>query len=322
MFDIISIGNATKDVFIEIHPKVFKHEVCFLPGTKVEVEEINYFTGGGATNTAVAFSRLGLKTAIVASIGKDSSGDEILNELRKERVNNSLIAVSKKFRTAYSAILTGFGRDRIILTYRGATAQLNDERLIKWNKLKTGWFYISSFHTKPKMLRKIMDFGYNKGIKIAFNPGKKEIDAGLKKLGRLIRHVNVLFLNREEALRLTGSADVNRNLKRLAEYCENVVITDGRRGVHATDGEYIYMKRPYNVKVLDVTGAGDAFNSAFTAALVKGNDIEAALDYGTANANSVIQHLGTKNILLNKSGIRSFLKKYERKRTRVKKKKI
>ena len=82
------------------------------------------------------------------------------------------------------------------------------------------------------------------------------------------------------------------------------------------------MYRAIYVEVLDVTGAGDSFNSGFTSALAKGREIDKALDWGTANSNSVIQSLGTKNILLNGAGIRKIMQKYETKKTRVRRKKI
>ncbi len=321
MLDVISIGNATEDVFIKIHSRVFRQGVCFLPGAKVEVEEINCFTGGGATNTAVAFSRLGLKTGIVASIGGDISGSNILNELKRERVNTSLMVVSKKFCTAYSAILTGFGRDRIILTYRGATAQLNNERHIKWNKLKSKWFYISSFHTKPKVLKKLIDFGNRNGIKIALNPGSVELKSGLKKLSPLLKKADVVFLNKREAMQLTGRTNIERNLQLLHNYCPVVVITDGKNGVYAFDGSYIYFKKTFKVRLADATGCGDAFNSGFTAALIKGKDIEQSINWGMAESQSVIQYLGTKNVLLSEGGIKNFLGKWDKER-KMKKKKV
>src|SRR3989338_2988770 len=307
LFDVVSVGSATRDVFVRVHPKVFKGNICFLPGSKVEVEEVDYFSGGGATNSAVAFSRLGLKAAALCSLGKDLNAERILKELKKERVSTALVEFSKEKKTAYSVILTGFGRDRVILAYRGATAQLNDAKKIPWRKLeemKAKWLYVSSLHAKIGVLRKLFLFAEKTKIRVAWNPGMVELKQGLEKLKPLLKKVDVLLLNKSEALTLTHNAGVERNLEKLNRFCAIVVITEGKHGVHASDGKFTYFKKPFKVKVLDNTGAGDAFNSAFVAALIRGKKVEEALGWGMANANSVIQYLGTKNILLTQSGIK------------------
>ena len=155
MLDIITIGNATLDVFAHVHPRVFNGNICFLPGSKVEVEDIDFFTGGGASNVAVGLSRLGLKTGIVAVLGNDTSKQAILDELKREKVSTSLLSFSKKNRTPYSVILTGFHRDRIVLTYPGAVKELASGKPINFNKINSKWIYVSSFHSSPVVLKKI-----------------------------------------------------------------------------------------------------------------------------------------------------------------------
>jgi len=157
MLDIISIGSATADVFVHI-PKVFtgKGTFVFRPGTKVDIEEMDYFTGGGATNTSVAFSRMGLKAGALCVVGADASGIKVMSVLRKEKVNTKLVHKMKGKNTSYSVILTGFGRDRVILNYCKATASLGEAK-INVGKLKAKWFYISSLHSEPILLKRIVE---------------------------------------------------------------------------------------------------------------------------------------------------------------------
>ena len=103
MLDIISIGSATEDVFIHVPDKFSKNKSCtFIPGTKVEIEDMSHFTGGGATNTSVAFSRLGLNTGILCAVGDDESASRIINELKFEKINTSNIIKLNKKITSYS----------------------------------------------------------------------------------------------------------------------------------------------------------------------------------------------------------------------------
>ncbi|MFH1224302.1 MAG: carbohydrate kinase family protein [Candidatus Diapherotrites archaeon] len=318
-FDVACIGNATEDVFIHIRPRMFRGEVMLTPGRKLEIEDLDVFTGGGGTNCAVGFARLGLRTALLAEVGNDESAGTILRELKREHVSTALILHSKELGTAYSAILTGFG-DRIILTYRGATAHLGGDKKINWRALgKAKWFYISSLHKKPSLVRKVVGFAAKHKIKVAWNPGKVEISAGLKKLAPALRHIDVLMVNAEEAALLAKgrNADIIGNMKKIKKYTKGsglVVVTDGTKAVHVFDGTKMHLGKPFRVKVLDTTGAGDAFNCAFVSALHRGREITGAIDWGCANAASVIQHLGTKNILLTRAGIEKFIRANKKKR--------
>jgi len=315
MLDVITIGNATLDVFVHVHPRVFRGNICFLPGSKVEAEAVDFFTGGGAGNVAVGLSRLGLKTGIIAVLGSDQSSKIIVDELKGEKVSTALISFSKKNSTPYSVILTGFHRDRIVLTYSGAVKELATGKPIKFSRLDSKWLYVSSFHSPPNILKKIFSHAREKGIKTAYNPGTQELKSGRQKFSGIAKGIDVLLMNSSEALMLTGSADIGRNLHVLSEIAKIAVITDGPHGVHAADGNYMYFKNAFDVEVLDTTGAGDAFNAGFIAALIQGKPVEEAIDWGTANSNSVIQYLGTKNILLSKAGIKKFLSKYKSNRT-------
>ena len=322
-FDIVSIGNATIDAFICVKGKVKKGNLLLPVGSKQEVQSIFYSTGGGATNTAVGFKRLGLRTGILAAIGNDPGGKIVLRELKKEGISTRLVSRLRDYETAYSAILTGFGQDRIILVYGGATRHLGEERHVHWAWLsKTKWIHVTSFHAKPEIMKKILGVAEKKGISVSFNPGMSEISLGLKKLRPLLKKVDILLLNRKEAKILTKEKNVKKQLQKLQEIVPLVVVTEDKKGAHAFDGSFYCHKPALKAKIADTTGAGDAFNSGFVSQIVKGKSVEKALDAGTANATSTIMHFGAKNKLLTQHGIEAFLEKHETGRTKVKKSKM
>ena len=307
MFDVVCIGNATLDVFIEIEAE--KTEGCIiLPcGSKQEVKGIHYATGGGATNTAVSFSRMGLNTAILAAVGKDDSGHSLVHELRKEGVNTDLITKLPRFKTAYSAIVTGRGFDRIIFTYGGATTHLESEGQIKWHLLKkTKWFYVSSFHSKPSLMKKIFAFAEKNRMKVAWNPGKSELKHGLEKLKPMLKKTDILFLNEEEAEFLTGESAVNESIEKLQKQVPLVVITRGKNGSISFDGKKHYVEGTHKVEVVDSTGAGDAFNAGFLTATLWGKEIQKALVLGTRNAEAILVKMGAKNNLLKEKQAKTY----------------
>ncbi len=322
-FDVVCVGNATIDVFIQLKGEVQGCNLLLPVGAKKEIDSIFYSTGGGATNTAVGFKRLGLNTAVLAAVGKDFEGKIVLNELRKEKINTKLIARLPGFNTSYSAILTGFGADRIILTYGGATTHLGEERQVRWGMLSQAkWLHITSFHSKPHLLEKVLAFSEQKQVPVSFNPGMSEIKLGLQKLLPLLQRVDVLLLNRAEAAFLTRETKIEKILRKLQAIVPLVVVTEGRQGAHATNGAYYYFKPTYKVKIADTTGAGDAFHCGFVAAIIKGLPVEKAMSWGNANAQSVIMYLGAKNKLLSLHEIEAFIREHETNKTATVKREI
>ena len=93
MYDVITVGSATLDVFAKtrfselikiIDPKGETDLIAFPSGSKILVDELEFTTGGGGTNTAVAFSRLGHKVAFVGKLGQGTNSEFINKDLKKE----------------------------------------------------------------------------------------------------------------------------------------------------------------------------------------------------------------------------------------------
>jgi len=299
MFDIISIGSATVDAFIHTGKGFIKKGHYTFPiGSKFLVGDIDFKVGGGGTNTAVAFSRLGLKTAYLGKMGMGANSLRILDLLKKEKVDHSLVCRNNA-RTGFSVVLDAVGTDRTILVYKGSNSDLR-EKDIDFKKLKAKWFYLSSMIGKSLITqKKIINFAAKNNIKIAFNPGCYMIRKNKKDVKLMLRKTELLILNREEATLLLNHKDTNKllwGLKKLGP--KIVVITDGKNGVHSFDGKTICSLKPHNIKIRETTGAGDSFSAGFLVGLIRMKDTCFALQVGLANAESVIRHVGAKNKLL------------------------
>ncbi len=308
MYDVITIGAATRDAFVksdafEIHATEHEQsEGCFPLGAKIEVEDLLLETGGGATNAAVTFARLGHKAATIASVGGDPSGHELTAALKSEGVHISLLQVMKKLRTAFSIILLAGSGERTILVYRGAAGKLSSSA-IPWKSLKARWFYVSSVGGDLMLMKKILIHAEKHGIKVAWNPGSKEITQGLPALAPLIRMVDMFTLNKEEAELLAGTSprDLKATIAKLQGLPRKVlVITDGLAGAYATAKGKTLHSGIIDVPRINVTGAGDSFGSGMVAGLLKKDDIAYALAVGTWNATGVVQQMGAKKGLIRK----------------------
>ena len=312
VFDIITIGSATRDAFLKsddfviVKGKEFitGRAECLPLGAKIEVKNIVFTTGGGATNSAVSFARQGLKTSCVTRVGRDVSGEEVIKGLKREVIATFLVINDSELATGYSIILIAKKGDRSVLVFRGASQKFN-EKEIKWTELKnTNWLYITSLAGNIKFLKKIVDFADKNNIKIAINPGSCELKFGFKLLKPILNKVNLLLLNREEASYLTKlpyeeEKEIFRNLCGIAK--DLVIMTEGPKGVLVCDGRNIWRAGTYKEKLIaDRTGAGDSFGSGFVSGFMKTGDMEYAIKLGSANATSVVEHIGAKEGILRK----------------------
>lgn len=302
-FDVISIGAAVQDVFLT--GKVLKPTKDedgdwveeFPLGAKLDVDGIVFSTGGGATNAAVTFSRQGLKSAYMGKIASDPAGAAVKTALVADGVDISHMTYSRKYQTGYSVLLLAPSGERTILTYRGASTHYRKENF-PMNDVKTKWFYISSLAGSVDVLEHIVNYAHKHGIKVAINPGKGELKHAAK-LQKLLPKFDLISLNKDEWQMLVDSDNPQTILRTVSGYCQYAVLTDGPRGSWATDGKKIVKAGMYeDVPVKDRTGAGDAFCSGFTAAIVNGEDLEDAIVWGSANSTSVVQHIGAKKGIL------------------------
>ncbi|MGB9848141.1 MAG: carbohydrate kinase family protein [Minisyncoccia bacterium] len=326
MFDIISIGSATRDGFFEGIPFVVVNDNRFkvgkgiaLPyGGKVKVPKVTFTTGGGGTNTAVTFARQGFKTACICRVGKDVSGEEIIRNLKSEKINTQWVQIDKKTPTAYSVIFLTESGERTILSYKGAGENIS-EKEIPWQKLKTRWLYLNSLGGNLNLLKKALQFAYQQNIFVAANPGSGELE-NLKQHKELLKYFDIFIVNQEEASYLTDIPyhQEEKVFQKLDELIQGLaVMTKGPAGVSVSDGKNLWQAGVYpEKKIVDRTGAGDAFASGFVSvfasekikkdryrSIFNPEKIEEAIKRGSANGTSVVEYVGAKTGILTKDGL-------------------
>lgn len=305
MFDVISIGAATVDIFIKSKDFISSDNLLGLkPSSKNEINQSHICSGGGATNSSVAFARLGLKSVCISLIGNSYLNNYIFDDLKKNKVLSSFICCDKSDITDFSVILVASDGSRSILTNRGQTSLL--EKHFKWDKIKkTKWFYISSLEGNLDLLEKIIGFAKENNIKISLNPGKREL-AHPKKLLPFVKLVDFLLLNRQESETLVDvSFDNDIFFDRIHQLNIPIVaITNGRNGAYVLTDQKQFYSPIINTIPIDETGAGDSFGSAFVAALIYKKSVQDALFWGIKNSASVVSFLGAKTGLLKLKDIR------------------
>jgi len=297
-YKVITFGSASEDVFV-FSEKFFDKKLCFPLGDKIEMDKILTRTGGGGTNTASSFGNQGLKTAYCGSVGKDYAGFSILLDLKRFGVSAEFLSSLNGKTTNHSIILSKKEKGKAILVYRDASGYLPKD--FSLNKLKADWFYLAPLSGEyAKQTKKIIDFAYKNKIKIAFNPSKEQIELYKKSIKSILPKIDVLFTNEKETEMLFGKRNTKTIFKEIKPFLKGIFIIGGKNGLIGFDGKFIYKTEIFKSKIIDLTGAGDAFGSGFVTGLIRGYDITKAIQLGSANTVACIEEWGAKEGLLRK----------------------
>lgn len=299
---VTCIGAALVDLFFS--SEQFKREerpegafLCQHYGQKIEIETYKLTTGGGATNTAVAFARRGHDVSIVAEIGRDDFGQIVRNELIAEKIDTRQMIRERKEQTGCSVILRGLDEERTVMVSRAASSLLDDYDINIDYLKQRDWIHLSSIAGNLNALSEIWQVFEKKTVGLSWNPGKKELEQLTSGALNLPIANHSVFIVNEEEWQLVANKQ-----KEILTTFEMVLITKGSQG-----GAVFYQGKKQadfaalvkeKALIVDTTGAGDAFASAFVSTLLYGCTINEAIQAGNNNAASVIKHLGAKQGLL------------------------
>lgn len=339
MCDVITIGSATMDVFVEsddanivsVCTKNKKSEFMSYPyGAKVEITDFASQVGGGGVNTACNFANLGLKTSAIFKIGDDIYSQGILEAFKGKNIDLSNIIQDPKISTGFSIILVSFQGDRTVLAHRGANAAIKKSD-INFDAIKNATLlYIAPLNgDSTKVLDDIVNFAKENNVKVCFNAGTSSIKKGFNYIKKILENAHIVVMNKEEASMATKiqvrpdtrdekfseeliHPDIKEMFHKLKvrDY-QIIVITDGGNGAYAFDGENYYYCPVFNGPVVSTLGAGDAFASTLCAALAKTKlDIGKSLMYASVNSAGVVSEFGATQGLLTFEQIEEKLKLY------------
>lgn len=318
--DVLAVGDVVTDAFIklkddraEVH-NTDKGPVLSMPfGTKIPFDHSEVINAvGNASNAAVNFAKLGLEAGLVSNVGGDSAGRDIISALNKFDVDTRYVHINPRKASNYHYVLW-YKEERTILIK-------HEEYDYHWPHLKPKeiprWIYFSSisehaleFH--DDLAEWLED---NPEVKLAFQPGTFQMEAGIERLKKVYKLSELVALNREEAAYVTGGKvdDINDLFDRIHNLGPKIaVISDGPAGSYASDGTNRYKMPIYPdpKPPLERTGAGDAFTSTFVAAIIMGNTVDGALQWAPISSMNVVQHVGAQKGLLSEKELAALLQK-------------
>lgn len=305
MFDLISIGDAVIDTFVpltdaHVHFDENSRELCLRYGDKIPVGDSVTQVAGNAANAAVGASRLKLKTSIYVNVGGDHDGIRIKDHLKSEEVDTRYVVINKNLPSNHHVVLNYKGERTILIFHQPWQYHLPDLD-------KSCWVYFTSLSptfVKSNLLNQLENYLARVGARVLYNPGTFQIKLGVKKNPALLSLTEVFIVNLQEAKIILGQSEgANISVKKLLKGLldlgpKMLVITDGVEGSYGYDGEKYYHLGIFPAKLLEMTGAGDAYATAVLAGLFHGEDLKGAMRWGAANGASVVEQIGPQAGLL------------------------
>ncbi|HZE71564.1 MAG TPA: carbohydrate kinase family protein [Pyrinomonadaceae bacterium] len=253
-------------------------------GAEILANDLTLRLGSASAIFACGIAKLGHEVTLVSQVGKDVFGDFCLSELRSAGISTRNVFRRPELRTGATLALST-RKERALVTYRGAIATFGYKQL-RMSMLKghrhlhmTSYFLQAALRPAfPRIFREAR----LAGLSTSFDPNSDPAHTWTSKIGQVLAHTDILFLNKSEALQLTRARGVRSALKKLGSSVPCAVIKLGRKGAVAIRSGEIVAVDSYKVQTLDTTGAGDSFAAGFVAAYLRGNSLIECLRSGNA----------------------------------------
>ncbi len=284
--DFFSVGNINLDITFKLHR---------MPGLdeNIRTSESWIGTGGAAVNYSVAIRRLGRDVNLVARAGRDAGKLGLLDYLSETGVNTEYVCIDDEFDTGKVVVLLLLDSDsRVLITYRGANDRLSLEDIPCSNRR-------SLYHFASVNPELVIAFSERcRSHLLSYDPGGWVFNNPYGVIDTA-QNVDILHLNRVEYLSIRERTHVD---------LDTLHVTTGKPPImtikRGEEGAYLYWdKRKYSghtesasIRVVDTTGAGDAFDSAFNVTYIETGNPLVALKKAIAAGSLKVTRLGSSNM--------------------------
>jgi sugar/nucleoside kinase (ribokinase family) len=281
VLDLLVLGDCNPDVIVageDLAPGFGQEEKL--------VDAIALVVGGSAAITAVAAARLGLRVALVAAIGNDAAGQFMLGQLAAEGIDTSGMVARAGLPTGMTVVLSRV-EDRAIMTATGAIASLTAADVPVMLLARARHVHVSSYFLLerslgpglPALLARARAAGTTTSLDTNWDPAQIW---GRDGFAALLAQADLLLPNEEEALRISGAADLDSAVAALTGAGTAVAVKLGPRGALYADGTRRLAASAAPAEPVDSTGAGDCFNAGLLTGLLRGLELPGALALGCA----------------------------------------
>lgn len=301
MYDLISIGDITIDLFFKGESLTVKDNRFYLAiGGKYHVDHFYESLGGGGANVAVGIAHFGFSTAVIGKIGENAFKQIIIQKLIKKTVSCEFLLIEKGYLNISSIFLTSSG-ERTIVHYCTPHESFFLNENIKREIVKSKMVYMGNLpDIAIKERQEIISIFKKNNAVICLNLGIVDCRKPFSELSILINQADIFILNTYEFAELIKkerkTIDFKKDCSTYLKYQEKILIlTDGKNGSYLYHrGNVYFQKAIIPKKIIDTTGAGDAYTSSFLASYIKDSNFEKAMRQGAFYSSEIISKIGAQ----------------------------
>ncbi len=289
MYDVLTVGHVLVDL---------RFLVDRFPGPDEEARILDERrgVGGSAANVAIGVSRLGMRSCVIAKVGLDAFGRIAVDELMRERVDIAGIRVSPTSSTGFSVVVRDSSGRIIIYGYKGASEELEPRDIDRTLVERSRAVHISSLRLDTTI--HVAQLAKELGKLVTWDPGRVLSMMGFERLRKVIELVDIVFANRREIANIAEVEDYRKAAEIVKELGPRIVVVKrGAEGVYVLSDEGVLdLPAVPAPRVVDTTGAGDAFAAGFLVAMLRGYDLRRAVLYASTVAALKVSKLGSYEV--------------------------
>jgi sugar/nucleoside kinase (ribokinase family) len=305
---ILGIGNAIVDVLCKVDDK-FLHKNSLTKSTMKLIDEIEFKTllsllkieeiisGGSVANSIVGLSQMKNDVGFIGKVSNDDLGQKYEDGLKKENVNYLYSKKNEKIPTGTCLILITPDSERTMCAFLGIAGKINDhdidEQVVKNSEIT----FLEGYLWDEGEPKKAFDKAINNSNKVAMSLSDLFcVERHKDKFLELVKNkLDIIFANEQEILTLIDSTSFNDVISFSKELKKNVIITRSAKGaVSISNSEVIECPAKQNLKIKDLTGAGDLFAAGYLHGYINKFSEQDCLEKGTELSSKIIQKIGAR----------------------------
>jgi len=306
---ILGIGNAIVDVICKVNDSFIEKNDLKKSTMKLFFDENEFknlltnlkiektVSGGSVANSIVGLSQLGNQVGFIGKVSDDDFGDKYEEGLKKEKVGYFYSKKKEELPTGTCLILVTPDSERTMCTFLGTAGKISEKDVSSDAIKKSEIIFLEGYLWDEGEPKKAFDKAINNANKVAMS---------LSDLFCVNRHkphflnlvkdkLDITFANEQEISSLINAKNFNEVIDFSKQLNKLVVVTRGEKGAVAIKGEEIFesdIKK--NLKIIDLTGAGDLFAAGFLHGYVNKLSTKECLETGTEMSSKVIQQIGAR----------------------------
>jgi len=306
---ILGIGNAIIDIICKVDDSFIDQNNLTKSTMKLFFDENEFknlmknlkiektVSGGSVANSIVGISQLGGKSGFIGKVSDDEFGDQYEEGLKKENVEYFYSKKKEKLPTGTCLILVTPDSERTMCTFLGTAGKINEDDIDTSAIKKSEIIFLEGYLWDEGEPKKAFDKAINIANKVAMSLSDQFcVDRHKPHFFDLVKNkLDITFANEQEISSLIEAKNFNEVINFSKQLKKLVVITRGEKGAVAIQGEEIIEHGiKQNLKIIDLTGAGDLFAAGFLHGYINKLSTKQCLEKGTEMSSKVIQQIGAR----------------------------